>query len=119
MVAEQIGDFTDSRGHPILSATPKRRARSMKKVLIVHAHPEPTSLTRQLVEVSSQTLQRCGHEVLQSDLYGMRWKAVFDEQDFPTRANPDRLSFIEESGNSYLGGRQTADVTAEQQKVFT
>ena len=28
-----------------------------KKVLIVHAHPEPTSLTRQLVEVSVQTLQ--------------------------------------------------------------
>lgn len=90
----------------------------MKKALIVHAHPEPTSLTRQLVEVSVQTLQRCGHEVLQSDLYGMRWKAVFDELDFPSRANPDRLSFIEESGNSYLAGRQTADVTAEQQKVF-
>ncbi len=89
-----------------------------KKVLIVYSHPEPTSLTRQLVDVSVQTLQQQGHEVLQSDLYGMRWKAVFDERDFPSRAHPERLSFIEESGQAYSGGRQTADVTAEQQKVL-
>jgi NAD(P)H dehydrogenase (quinone) len=89
-----------------------------KKVLIVHAHPEPTSLTRQLVEVSLQTLRQQGHEVLQSDLYGMRWKAVFDEHDFPNRADPDRLAFIAESGHSYLGGQQVADIAAEQQKVL-
>lgn len=89
-----------------------------KKVLIVHAHPEPTSLTRQLVEVSLQTLRQQGHEVLQSDLYGMHWKAVFDEHDFPSRADPDRLSFIAESGHSYLGGQQVADIAAEQQKLL-
>jgi NAD(P)H dehydrogenase (quinone) len=89
-----------------------------KKVLIVHAHPEPTSLTRQLVEVAVQTLQRQGHEVLQSDLYGMRWKAVFDEHDFPARADPERLSFIDESGHSYYSGRQAADIDAEQRKVL-
>lgn len=89
-----------------------------KKVLIVHAQPEPTSLTRQLVEVSLQTLRQQGHEVMQSDLYGMRWKAVFDEHDFPRRADPDRLSFIAESGHSYLGGEQAADIAAEQRKVL-
>jgi len=89
-----------------------------KKTLIVHAHPEPTSLTRQLVDVSVQTLQQQGHEVLQSDLYAMRWKAVFDEHDFPDRADPERLSFVKESGHSYLGGQQSADIAAEQQKVF-
>jgi NAD(P)H dehydrogenase (quinone) len=90
----------------------------MKKILIVHAHPEPTSLTRQLVEVSVQTLQEQGHEVLQSDLYGMHWKATFDEHDFPTRANPDRLSFIAESGHSYASGRQAEDIAAEQRKLL-
>jgi NAD(P)H dehydrogenase (quinone) len=89
-----------------------------KKVLIVYAHPEPTSLTRELVEVSVQTLQQQGHEVLQSDLYAMGWKAVFDEHDFPDRADPDRLSFVKESGHAYLGGQQAADIAAEQQKVF-
>jgi putative NADPH-quinone reductase len=76
------------------------------KVLIVCAHPEPTSLTRQLVEVSVQTLQQQGHEVLLSDLYGMHWKAVFDEHDFPSRTAPERLSFMTESGHSYSSGRQ-------------
>ena len=60
------------------------------RVLIVYAHPEPTSLTRQLAEVSVRTLQQNGHEVLQSDLYGMGWKAVFDQNDFPSRADPSR-----------------------------
>ncbi|MBT2619112.1 MULTISPECIES: NAD(P)H-dependent oxidoreductase [unclassified Bacillus (in: firmicutes)] len=89
-----------------------------KNVMIVYAHPEPTSLTRELVEVSVQTLQEQEHEVTLSDLYGMHWKAVFDERDFPARANPDRLSFVTESGHAYSTGQQTADVTSEQQKLL-
>ena len=89
-----------------------------KKVLIVHAHPEPASLTRQLVDVSLQALRQQGHEVLQSDLYGMGWKAVFDEHDFPSRADPDRLSFIAESGHAYFSGQQVVDIAAEQQKLL-
>ncbi|MBA2674294.1 NAD(P)H-dependent oxidoreductase [Ramlibacter sp.] len=89
-----------------------------KTVLVVHAHPEPTAFTRTLVDVSVQTLRGQGHTVLESDLYGMGWKAVFDERDFPARANPQRLSFIEESGHAYAGGTQTADVAAEQRKLL-
>jgi NAD(P)H dehydrogenase (quinone) len=88
-----------------------------KKILIVYAHPEPASVTRQLVDVSVETLTAQGHEVMQSDLYGMRWKAVFDENDFPSRANSERLSFIMESANAYSSGQQTADVVAEQAKL--
>ena len=88
-----------------------------KKVLIVYAHPEPTSVTRQLVQVTVETLEGQGHEVLQSDLYGMRWKAVLDENDFPNRANPERLSFIMESANAYATGQQPEDVAAEQAKL--
>jgi NAD(P)H dehydrogenase (quinone) len=91
----------------------------MKKVLIVYAHPEPRSLTRQLVDVSLQTLREREMEVIQSDLYAMRWKAVFDEQDFPMRDDPERLSFVNESGYSYSTGNQTSDVTSEQQKVLS
>jgi NAD(P)H dehydrogenase (quinone) len=89
-----------------------------KNVLIVYAHPEPTSLTRQLVEVTGQTLQQQGHEVRWSDLYAMRWKAVFDEHDFPTRANPERLSFVTESGHAYSSGQQMPDVAAEQRALL-
>jgi NAD(P)H dehydrogenase (quinone) len=89
-----------------------------KQVLIVHAHPEPTSGTRQLVDVSKQTLAQNGHRVLESDLYGMGWKAVYDEKDFPRRLDPERLSFVDESGHAYRNGLQTDDVTSEQQKLL-
>jgi NAD(P)H dehydrogenase (quinone) len=89
-----------------------------KNVLIVYAHPEPTSVTRQLAALSVRTLRQMGHEVLQSDLYGMGWKAVYDERDFPSRVEPDRLSFIAESGHAYQNGLQTPDVTMEQQKLL-
>ena len=54
---------------------------------------------------------------MQSDLYGMGWKAVFDGQDFPRRANHERLSFIAESGHAFANGCQTSDVEAEQRKI--
>ena len=88
-------------------------------ILLVHAHPESTSVTRHLAETASEVLTAQGHHVMQSDLYGMGWKAVFDGQDFPKRANHDRLSFIEESGHAFSGGNQTPDVEEEQRKLQT
>lgn len=89
-----------------------------KKVLIIYAHPEPSSLTRQLVDVSIECLTEQGHEVLQSDLYAMGWKATFDEHDFPMRANLQRLSFGAESAHAYRHRLQSPDVAAEQNKVL-
>ncbi|AKJ30866.1 NAD(P)H-dependent oxidoreductase [Caldimonas brevitalea] len=89
-----------------------------KNILIVHAQPEPTSLNRQLVDVAEQALCEQGHVVLQSDLYAMGWKAVFDAHDFPVRADPERLCFIRESGHAYQHGLQTMDVAAEQEKLL-
>lgn len=86
-------------------------------VLLVHAHPESASVTRRLVRSALDVLSGQGHEVVQSDLYAMRWKAVFDAEDFPKRADPDRLSFVDESRHAYAGGRQTADVEDEQRKL--
>ena len=87
-------------------------------VLLVHAHPERTSMTCHLAETAAEVLQAQGHRVARSDLYAMGWKAVFDEQDFPERANPERLSFIEESGHAFAHGRQTPDVEEEQRKIL-
>ncbi len=90
-----------------------------KKVLIVYAHPERTSVTYEFARIAAQELNAQGHEVMQSDLYGMGWKAVFDAQDFPRRVNRDRLSFIEESGHAFSNGCQTPDVEEEQRKILT
>lgn len=89
-----------------------------KTILIVHAQPEPTSLTRHLVGVARDSLETQGHTVLESDLYAMHWKAVFDAHDFPQRANRERMSFGAESGHAYATGTQTADVAGEQAKVL-
>lgn len=90
-----------------------------KKVLLVLAHPEPQSLNKQLFTVSKETLEAQGHEVMVSDLCAMNWKAVFDEHDFPHRLNPERLSFIRESGHAYSNGKQTPDVQLEQEKLLS
>ena len=89
-----------------------------KTVLLVYAHPEPTSLTRLFVAATEQTLTQQGHTLLQSDLYSMGWKAVFDEQDFPHRVNPERFAYVQESGHAYATDQQTEDVTAEQHKLL-
>ena len=90
-----------------------------KNILIVYAHPEPTSLTHELVEVATKTLQEQGHHVTLSDLYSMNWKAVFDKDDFSDRVNFDRLSFIEESKHAYSTNQQTADVASGQHKLLS
>jgi NAD(P)H dehydrogenase (quinone) len=119
MYSYKIINFTYGSVAAILQARFRMESRAVKKtVLIVYAHPEPTSVTRQLVEVTAETLASQGHEVLHSDLYGMRWKAVYDEHDFPGRANPERLSFVMESFNAYSTGKQTEDVAAEQEKLL-
>jgi len=89
-----------------------------KTVLIVHAHPEPRSLTRTLVEVTKTSLLASGHRVIESDLYGMNWKAVFDSDDFLKREDESRLSFIRESGSAYANATQTPDIQEEQAKLL-
>jgi NAD(P)H dehydrogenase (quinone) len=88
-----------------------------KTVLVVHAHPDRRSLTHQLASVATHRLAELGHRVLETDLYAARWKAVFDADDFPDRADPGRLSFVGESGHAFATGTQTADVAAEQAKL--
>lgn len=53
-------------------------------VLLVYAHPEPTSSTA-LRDFTVQRLQAAGHNVQVSDLYAMNWKATLDADDAPER----------------------------------
>jgi len=58
------------------------------KVLWVFAHPEPRSLNGALRDFGVNALVSTGHELRQSDLYAMKWKAVADGADF-TEGEPD------------------------------
>ena len=89
-----------------------------KTVLVVHAHPDRKSMTHQLATIAKHRLAELGHRVLETDLYAVRWKAVFDADDFLARVDPERLSFVGESGHAFATGTQTADVAAEQAKLL-
>lgn len=90
----------------------------MSNILIVHAHPEPKSLTSALKNLSVETLTAQGHTVQVSDLYASNWKAVADRGDFLEQARADRFSYITESRHAYASGTQCADIAAEQQKLL-
>ena len=87
------------------------------KTLIVHAHPEPTSLNGALKDLAVSTLQGAGHEVRVSDLYAMNWKAVVDAADYGTDGSR-RLEVVRDSGRAFDTGTLTPDVRAEQEKLL-
>lgn len=86
------------------------------KILVVSAHPEPRSLNASLTRFAVDHLRATGHEVRESDLYAMKWKATVDADDFPADA-PDRLHVMAASERATLDGVLTPDVAAEQEKV--
>ena len=90
----------------------------MSKIFIVHAHPEPRSLTSALKDHAVATLKAQGHEVQVSDLYQSGWKAVADRADFLEEAQPGRLLYAAESAHAFATGAQSADIQAEQEKLL-
>jgi len=88
------------------------------KYFLVVAHPEPRSFTISLANRAGEALRGAGHEVQISDLYAMRWKAVADADDFPSRDPGERLFYTRASRAAYDSGTQSPDVAAEQEKVL-
>jgi NAD(P)H dehydrogenase (quinone) len=88
------------------------------KVLWVFAHPERRSLNGSLRDAGVRALEAAGHEVRQSDLYAMNWKAVADGGDFTDTEPGQRLTYAASSFRAFKGGTQTADVAAEQEKLM-
>jgi len=88
------------------------------KVLIVFAHPEPRSFGRALLESSVGTLTECGHEVIVSDLYEMRFNPVATGEDFTQRRFPDALQYDREQKLSSQRHTFTHDIQVEIDKVL-
>lgn len=86
-------------------------------VLLVYAHPEPTSLNGTLKDFTVQRLQAAGHTVQVSDLYAMRWKAPIDGDDHPGRDPQRPFHASLDSREAYANGRQSDDIAAEQDKL--
>lgn len=71
------------------------------RYFIVYAHPQPSSLNGALKVSAVSALTDAGHEVVVSDLYAIRCKAIADCNDFPLHDQCDRLVYHRESGAAY------------------
>lgn len=88
------------------------------RVLVVLAHPERRSFNGALADAAVDVLQGAGHEVELSDLYGMRFKATADADDFRSeRANPDYFRLDREQTAAQTSDGLAEDIAAEQRKI--
>ena len=88
------------------------------QVLIVHAHPEPTSFNAALRDTALAKLNEDGHTVSVSDLYAMSFNPVAGPQDFTARQNPDVFNLGMEQMHAAGQGCFAADVQAELDKLM-
>ncbi|MBM7620089.1 putative NADPH-quinone reductase [Bacillus tianshenii] len=86
-------------------------------ILIVYAHPEPTSLNGSLKEFACSLLRSQGHNVRISDLYEMNFNAIADGNDFRERKNPDQLNYLSEQMNASKNKSFSEDILLEQEKL--
>ena len=87
-------------------------------VLIVYAHPEPTSFNAAMRDLALDSLSAQGHAVVVSDLYAMGWNPVAGEGDFTgERSDPSRLSIAREQTHAIETGTISPDIAAEQAKL--
>lgn len=87
------------------------------KVLIVYAHPEPNSLNGFMKDLAAKTFRDNGHEVKISDLYGMKFKAVLNQEDFSQRQNNEIFNPMMEQVNAVGTGSISADIKDEIEKI--
>jgi len=84
--------------------------------LIVYAHPEPSSFTGALKDVSDRTLRAAGYSVEVSDLHGENFNPVAGRHDFMTVADPQRFHYQNEQGHAFANNGYAADLVREQQR---
>ena len=86
-------------------------------IFIVYCHPEPKSLNGTLKDLAVKTLKENGHQIKISDLYGMKFKATLDRDDFLQMENPERLMPVIEQFNASKTNSFAHDIKEEMEKI--
>jgi NAD(P)H dehydrogenase (quinone) len=87
-------------------------------VLIVHAHPEPTSFTAALKDTAQRALSAAGHRVDISDLYGEGFNPVAGRHDFTSAADATRFHYQSEQLHASQTGGFSAELVREQERLM-
>ena len=90
----------------------------MKKVLIIHAHPEKQSFCSALKGIACQYFTDNGDQVKESDLYAIGFDPVGDKRDFKALSNPDFFKYQFEQINASKTNGFTDDLKAEMDKLL-
>lgn len=88
------------------------------RVLLVYAHPEPTSFTAALKNTALAALRDAGHTVEVSDLYGEGFNPVAGRHDFLDASDPARFHYQTEQGHAHKTGTFAPDIVREQQRFI-
>jgi NAD(P)H dehydrogenase (quinone) len=83
-------------------------------VLLVYAHPEPTSFTGALKDAAAQALRGAGHSVEVSDLYAENFNPVAGRHDFLQEADPQRFHYQTEQDHAHRTGTFAPEIAREQ-----
>jgi len=84
------------------------------KILIVYAHPEPTSFNHALHEQAIETLKD-QHEIQVSDLYAMHFNAVANWQDY--QESFTTCEFSSAQHEAFQKNKLSPDIQEEQSKL--
>lgn len=83
-------------------------------ILILYAHPEPTSFCGALKDAAVETLAAAGHGVTVSDLYGEGFDPVAGRHDFAGAADPVRFHYQNEQMHAAKTATFAPDIAREQ-----
>ncbi|WP_296949912.1 NAD(P)H-dependent oxidoreductase [uncultured Massilia sp.] len=86
-------------------------------VLIVHAHPEPTSFVAAMTARARAALEEAGHRVQVSDLYAEGFDPVAGRHDFRSVADPARFHYQTEQEHASRHDGYADDLRREQARV--
>ena len=87
-------------------------------VLLVYAHPEPTSFTAALKDTARDTLTAAGHHVEVSDLYAENFNPVAGRHDFTSVHDAGRFHYQNEQMHAHTNKGFAADLAREQERVL-
>lgn len=89
----------------------------MKKILIVHAHPEPQSFNASLKNTAADYFQAQGAEVKVSDLYTMKFNPIGDKHDFTKLENESFFKYQMEQVHAFQNNLFEASLKEEMDKL--
>jgi NAD(P)H dehydrogenase (quinone) len=90
----------------------------MKKILIIHAHPEEQSFCSSLRHAATQHFKALGYEVKESDLYAMEFNPVGDKHDFLQLSNPDFFKYQMEQVHAVTNNLFVDELQTEMDKLL-